>query len=150
MLIPPRSSPSITASADRRSFQYRDAPTHSRGEKWSCGFYPGSHPREHEDAAALSFDQARADFEAVWQRFLSNRSEADFQAWRDERGWTARKDEALEPLTEADRRAIEAEVADLNEFARLATSIDQNAKGTLRKLGSCSSCQVFSCSRIVT
>jgi ERCC4-related helicase len=35
----------------------------------------------------------------------------------------------LEPLTETDRKAIEAEITDLNEFARLATSIDHNAKG---------------------
>jgi hypothetical protein len=33
----------------------------------------------------------RADFERAWQVFLSNRTEADFQAWRDERDWTARK-----------------------------------------------------------
>jgi SNF2-related domain len=40
--------------------------------------------------------------------------------------WT--EDEPLEPLSVADRKAIEAEIADLNEFARLATSIDHNAK----------------------
>ena len=34
-----------------------------------------------------------------------------------------------EPLTEADRAAIESEVADLDAFASLATSITQNAKG---------------------
>jgi adenine-specific DNA-methyltransferase len=34
-----------------------------------------------------------------------------------------------EPLSVEDRKAIEAEIADLNEFARLATSIDHNAKG---------------------
>jgi SNF2 family DNA or RNA helicase len=38
-------------------------------------------------------------------------------------------EEEPEPLTETDRQAIEAEIADLNEFARLATSIDHNAKG---------------------
>jgi hypothetical protein len=56
---------------------------------WSCGFYPGSHPREHEDGTAATFDQARADFEHAWRRFLSKRTEADFQAWRDQRDWTA-------------------------------------------------------------
>jgi hypothetical protein len=35
--------------------------------------------------------RARADFEGAWQRFLSKRTEADFQEWRDERDWTARK-----------------------------------------------------------
>ena len=33
------------------------------------------------------------------------------------------------PLSEADRAAIEAEIVDLDGFARLATSIDHNAKG---------------------
>src|SRR6195256_6105237 len=30
---------------------------------WCCGFYPGSHPGEHESGTAASFDEARADFE---------------------------------------------------------------------------------------
>jgi hypothetical protein len=58
---------------------------------WSCGFYPGSHPAECTDGTAATFDQARADFEAAWRVFLSNRTEADFQAWRDQRDWTAEK-----------------------------------------------------------
>jgi ERCC4-related helicase len=49
--------------------------------------------------------------------------------------WT--EDEELETLTDADRKAIESEIADLDEFARLATSIDHNAKGLalLKALG---------------
>jgi hypothetical protein len=58
---------------------------------WDCGFYPGSHPGEHQSGTAPTFDQARADFDAAWRVFLSNRTEADFQEWRDERDWTARK-----------------------------------------------------------
>jgi len=46
---------------------------------WSCGFYPGSHPRECTDGTAATFDQARAEFEAAWRVFLSHRTEADFQ-----------------------------------------------------------------------
>ena len=38
-------------------------------------------------------------------------------------------DEEPAPLSEADRAAIEAEIADLDSFARLATSIEHNAKG---------------------
>ncbi len=38
-------------------------------------------------------------------------------------------DEPAEPISDADRAAIEAEIADLDEFTRLATSIEQNAKG---------------------
>jgi hypothetical protein len=58
---------------------------------WSCGFYPGSHPGEHQNGTAATFDLARADFERACRVFLSNRTEADFQAWRDQRDWTERK-----------------------------------------------------------
>ena len=58
---------------------------------WFCGFYPGSNPGEQTHGIADSFDQARADFEKAWQVFSSRRTEADYQAWRDQRGWTARK-----------------------------------------------------------
>src|SRR5260221_7460210 len=58
---------------------------------WNCGFYPGSHPRECIDGTAATFDKARADFEAAWRVFLSKRTVADFQAWREQRDWTARK-----------------------------------------------------------
>jgi len=46
-------------------------------------------------------------------------------------------EEPAAPLSEADRAAIEAEIADLDGFARLATSIDHNAKGKalLKALG---------------
>ena len=49
--------------------------------------------------------------------------------------WT--EDDKPEPLTAADRKAIEAEIADLTGFAKLATSIDQNGKGKalLKALG---------------
>lgn len=42
-----------------------------------------------------------------------------------------------EPLSDADRAALEAEIADLDSFAQLATSIDHNAKGKalLKALG---------------
>jgi hypothetical protein len=46
---------------------------------------------ECTNGVAVTFDLARADFEAAWAAFLSKRTEADFQAWRDERDWTARK-----------------------------------------------------------
>jgi hypothetical protein len=59
--------------------------------EWRCGFYPGSRPGECTSGTAETFDEARADFEAVWKVFLSNRTEADFQEWRDQRDWTARK-----------------------------------------------------------
>jgi hypothetical protein len=40
---------------------------------------------------AATFDQARAVFEVEWQRFSVRRTPADYQAWRDQRDWTARK-----------------------------------------------------------
>ena len=58
---------------------------------WSCGFYPGSHPRECTSGTAATFDQARADFEAAWRVFLSNRTEADFDEYRKHCAWTAWK-----------------------------------------------------------
>lgn len=41
-------------------------------------------------------DVERAAFSAVWSVFLSKRTEADFEAWRRERDWTARKYAAWE------------------------------------------------------
>jgi hypothetical protein len=51
----------------------------------------GFPPREHTSDTAATFDQARADFERAWAAFLPNRTEADFQAWRDQQAWTAEK-----------------------------------------------------------
>jgi superfamily II DNA or RNA helicase len=47
------------------------------------------------------------------------------------------EDELAEPLSEADRAAIEAEIADLEAFTQLATSIEHNSKGLalLKALG---------------
>ena len=67
---------------------------------WSCGFHPGSHPREYRSGTAATFDQARAAFEAAWRVFLSHRTEADFQEWPERRHWTARK----YPMWEAGER----------------------------------------------
>jgi hypothetical protein len=56
---------------------------------WRCGFYPGSNPGECTAGTAATFDQARADFESAWQVFSARRTEFDYQAWRDQRDWTA-------------------------------------------------------------
>jgi hypothetical protein len=58
---------------------------------WRCGFYPGSEPGEQLSGIATTFDQARSDFEAAWLVFSAKRTEADYQAWRHQRDWTARK-----------------------------------------------------------
>jgi hypothetical protein len=59
--------------------------------EWSCGFYPGSHPREIQTGTSATFDDARAEFASAWAVFLANRTAADFQAWRHDRDWTAWK-----------------------------------------------------------
>jgi len=59
--------------------------------QWRCGFYPGSRPGECTGGTAPTFDQARADFEIAWRVFCARRTEADYQAWRDQRDWTERK-----------------------------------------------------------
>jgi hypothetical protein len=64
---------------------------HRTSWEWRCGFYPGSRPGECRSGTAASLDEARAGFEAAWKVFLAARTEADFQAWRDQRDWTAKK-----------------------------------------------------------
>jgi hypothetical protein len=59
--------------------------------EWQCGFYPGARPGECTSGTAKTFDQARADFEAAWKVFFSNRTDADLQACRDQEAWTAEK-----------------------------------------------------------
>jgi hypothetical protein len=49
--------------------------------EWHCGFYPGSHPGEHQDGTAASFDEARSDFEAAWKVFLRSEPRRSGVAW---------------------------------------------------------------------
>jgi hypothetical protein len=58
---------------------------------WQCGFYPPSHHGRHFEDTASSFDQARADFEAAWKRYLQQCTEADLDGYRRQRAWTAWK-----------------------------------------------------------
>jgi hypothetical protein len=64
-------------------------PTDTDSWSWRCGFYPGSEPGDCTSGTATTFDQAR--FEAAWRLFVTKRTEADFQEWRDNRDWTAEK-----------------------------------------------------------
>lgn len=58
---------------------------------------------------------------------LTEAVEEDYEALDEtEDEWS---DEEVEPLSEADQRALDTEIAELREFAALATSIEQNAKG---------------------
>jgi hypothetical protein len=51
----------------------------------------GRRPGEIQSGTAATFDEARAEFASAWKIFLSNRTEADFQAWRHQRDWTGWK-----------------------------------------------------------
>jgi hypothetical protein len=79
-----------TMCTSARSRAASATPGAHEGWQWQCGLYPGSDPAEQYQGVAETFDQARADFEDAWQDYLPKRTEADFQAWRDQR-WTARK-----------------------------------------------------------
>jgi hypothetical protein len=58
---------------------------------WHCGFYPGCEPGQATSGSASTFDEARAGFEKDWRQLLSTRTDADFEAWRDQQAWTAEK-----------------------------------------------------------
>lgn len=59
---------------------------------------------------------------------LEEELDKDYEALN-ETGEEWGEDQPAETLSETDRAAIEAEIADLDGFARLATSIEHNAKG---------------------
>jgi ERCC4-related helicase len=75
--------------------------------------------RKHEPVESLE-EKLDEDYEAL---------DETAEEWED--------DEPAEVLTEADRSTIELEIADLDAFAKLAASIDHNAKGKalLKALG---------------
>jgi ERCC4-related helicase len=59
---------------------------------------------------------------------LEDELDKDYEAL-DETAEEWSEDEAAKPLSDADRAALEAEIADLDAFAQLAVSITHNAKG---------------------
>lgn len=59
---------------------------------------------------------------------LTDEFDRDYEAL-DETAEEWAEDEAVEPLSDADRAALEKEIADLDAFAQLATSIEHNGKG---------------------
>ena len=56
---------------------------------WSCGFYPGLHPRRHREGTAKRFVEARAGFEADWNSLLPEISEHAFEEYRSDRAYRA-------------------------------------------------------------
>jgi hypothetical protein len=53
--------------------------------QWSCGFYPGLHPGQHRYGTAISFEEARAGFEADWKDLLPEIPDGAFEEYRLER-----------------------------------------------------------------
>lgn len=68
------------------------APLHEPQWRWDCGFYPGIEPGQHQDGVAETFDEARIEFQAAWER-LQGVMTADafdrYREWRkcDQRRW---------------------------------------------------------------
>jgi|SRR5665213_38170 len=58
---------------------------------WMLRFYPGPRPAKPTTAPARHLRPQAPDFETAWSAFLPTRTEADFQAWRDQRDDTAWK-----------------------------------------------------------
>jgi len=56
---------------------------------WSCGFYPGLDPGQHQDGSAESFELARAAFEEAWQRLQPKIPEGAFAEYRRDRAGKA-------------------------------------------------------------
>ncbi|WP_375775995.1 hypothetical protein ACE103_30055 [Bradyrhizobium sp. ma5] len=63
--------------------QRAGVPNHADQWEWKCGFHPGCD--RLTGGPAETFEQARTAFEAAWQLLLPTLTEADFQAWRDQR-----------------------------------------------------------------
>ena len=53
--------------------------------------FPGSQPVAHQFGTSETFEQARNDFADAWRDYLAKCTEADFQAWRDQRDRTESK-----------------------------------------------------------
>jgi hypothetical protein len=50
--------------------------------RWVVGFYPGAHPKDHISGMADSFEEARTAWQEAWERYLPDRTEAEFEAYR--------------------------------------------------------------------
>jgi hypothetical protein len=52
---------------------------------WSCSFYPGLHPGQHQDGSAETFELARVAFEEAWRRLLPEIPAGAFDEYRRDR-----------------------------------------------------------------
>ncbi|MBR0916523.1 hypothetical protein [Bradyrhizobium japonicum] len=58
---------------------------------WSCGFYPGIEPGQHRSGIIATFKEASDAFQRAWQELAASCTEADYEAWREQRDWTTWK-----------------------------------------------------------
>jgi hypothetical protein len=56
---------------------------------WSCGLYPTAGSHRDNSGTAPNFKKARRDLDAAWRTLLPKLTEADFEAWRRQRDFTA-------------------------------------------------------------
>jgi hypothetical protein len=60
--------------------------------QWSCGFYPGCDRRTQMSAGnALTFEEAKAEFQKSWVRLQPQITPAMIDEWRQQRAFTAWK-----------------------------------------------------------
>lgn len=68
------------------------APASAPQWTWSCGFYPGCDPGESTNGSAVTFDEARAAFNAAWTKLAATRTEGHYELWRQFRDFSVWKD----------------------------------------------------------
>ncbi len=65
--------------------QRAGAPVNREQWQWSCGFYPGLHPRQHRFGTAVTFEKARVGFDVAWRELQPNIPDGAFEEWRHDR-----------------------------------------------------------------
>jgi hypothetical protein len=100
---------------------------------WSCGFYPSMAAGEHRSGIAETFEGARSGFQAAWQDLAPTRTEADHEAWRRQRDWTAWNDRMHDLALPLIVSALRVEQhAKFKQFANYNELIIQRDWGTHR------------------
>jgi hypothetical protein len=54
---------------------------------WSCGFYPGLEPGQHQDGSAETFELARTAFEDAWERLMPKIPDGAFEQYQRSRAF---------------------------------------------------------------
>ena len=59
--------------------------------QWSCGFYPGCATHQQSAGNQDSYDEAKAAFQAAWERLRPQITPEMRDEWRKQQAWTAWK-----------------------------------------------------------